>query len=334
MKLRHLPRFTHSLALASFGLVSLLGANRAAAADAVRITHDVEYYDGKDADNVRHKLDLYLPSDKRDFPVLMLVHGGAWVCGDKTLFGWGPDIARFFAGQGIGVVMPNYRLMPGVKYRDQAQDVARALSWTLRNIGRYGGSADQVFLCGHSAGGHLASLVMADDAYLKAEKIKTPPVKGVIAVSGIYDIPEINLSLPQGLADALPRLPGLMRPEKKDNDKPKVVAKDEKKGADVQLSLSLFGSVFGSDSKQRREASPLAHVRAGLPPFLLVYAENDLPLLPGMARQFARALKDARCDVQTLEVADRNHESVMFLANALDDPVARAVLKFITEHQR
>jgi acetyl esterase/lipase len=328
----HFANWLGVAALFAFGI-----PGRAVAAEPVRIAHDVDYYDGKDADPVRHKLDLFLPKDKRNFPVLILIHGGAWVCGDKTLFGWGPDIGRFFAGQGIGVVMPSYRLMPGVKVTDQAKDVARALAWTWRNINRYGGSAEQVFVCGHSAGGHLASLVMTDDAYLKAEKIEAPKVKGVIAVSGVYDIPEINLdlSLPQGLVDALPRLPGLMRPAQKDDNAPKAPAKEAKKEEPgVQLSLNLFGSMFGSDSRARRDASPLAHVHTGLPPFLLVYADNDLPLLPGMARQFARALKEARCEVQTLEVAQRNHESVMFVANSLEDPLARAVLKFVKDHQR
>jgi acetyl esterase/lipase len=312
--------FTHWLYIALISLTVPGLAAAATPAKTVRITHDVDYYHGKDADPVRHKLDLFLPTDKRDYPVLVLIHGGAWMCGDKTFFGWGPAIAEFFAGQGIGVVLPNYRLMPGAKYSDQARDVARALAWTLHNIGRYGGSAERVFLCGHSAGGHLASLVMTDGSYLKAEDI-TESVRGVITVSGVYDIPEINLALPTSWTDALKRGPA----EKKEVAKP---------AAPVQLSLSLFGSVFGECTKERREASPLAHVHAGLPPFLLVYAENDLPLLPGMARQFARALKEARCDVQTLEVARRDHESVMFSASALDDPVARAVLKFITDHLR
>ena len=53
----------------------------------VETVKDVAYYEGEDADKVKHKLDLYVPKDKKDFPVLFFVHGGAWISGDKNYFG-------------------------------------------------------------------------------------------------------------------------------------------------------------------------------------------------------------------------------------------------------
>ncbi len=68
---------------------------------------NLTYFDGDEADAVRHKLDLFLPKDKKDYPVLVFVHGGAWMFGDKSTFGMYSAVGRFLAENGIGVVMPN-----------------------------------------------------------------------------------------------------------------------------------------------------------------------------------------------------------------------------------
>ena len=69
-------------------------------------------------------------------------------------------------------------------------DVARAFAWTQRHIERYGGRSDRLFLCGHSAGGHLISLLATEESYLKAEKRSFKDIKGVLSISGVYEIPE------------------------------------------------------------------------------------------------------------------------------------------------
>jgi acetyl esterase/lipase len=75
----------------------------------------------------------------------------------------------------------------------------------------------------------------------------------------------------------------------------------------------------------------MQHVRPGLPPFLVISADNDLPTLPEMATDFAQALKAAKVPVQTMTVAGRNHNSIMFAAVQRDDPVAQAMLDFVRE---
>ena len=149
----------------------------------VEAVKDVAYYDGKDADPVKHRLDLYLPKGRKDFPVLFFVHGGAWKSGDKKTYA---PLGEVFARQGLGTVLVNYRLSPGVRHPAQVQDVARAFAWTHAHIGRYGGRADEVFVSGHSAGGHLVSLLATDDSYLKAEKLSLGDIKAVIPISGVY----------------------------------------------------------------------------------------------------------------------------------------------------
>jgi acetyl esterase/lipase len=71
------------------------------------------------------------------------------------------------------------------------------------------------------------------------------------------------------------------------------------------------------------------HVRPGLPPFLLINAENDLPSLSEMTEELQQALEGSGCVVQVLRVPGRNHNSIMFCAVVADDPVAQAILDFI-----
>jgi acetyl esterase/lipase len=296
---------------------------------AVKEVRNVAYYEGEGANPVYHRLDLYLPEGKKDFPVLVLVHGGAWMLGDRSFFGWGEDLGRHFAGRGIGVVMPSYRLSPAVKHPEHVKDVARVVAWTVRHIGCYGGDPAELFLCGHSAGGHLVSLLATDPSYLKAEGLSPAALRGVISVSGVYRIPAIDLDfkLPNLSAGALRPLTNLFGASDAGPAPPKMPTGGT--GRLGGLPLNLFGIVFGSDPRACAAASPMTYVRPGLPPFLLITAERDLPFLPGMARDFAAALRAARGDVRLRQVKGRGHEDVMFRATTTDDPVARAIESFV-----
>ena len=95
------------------------------------------------------------------------------------------------------------------------------------------------------------------------------------------------------------------------------------------VETDTFGPPFGDDPKARADAAPINHVRRGLPPFLLMISENDLPTLPGMAEEFAKALRDAGSEARLLKMAQRNHSSVLFSAIRPDDPTARALLEFV-----
>jgi acetyl esterase/lipase len=268
----------------------------------VRELHDLAYVEGKDPDASSHKLDLYLPQKKKDFPVLVFVHGGCWSFGDKSGGDLYPVFARTLAAQGVGVVVPNYRLSPWVKHPAHVKDVARAVAWTKKNAAKYGGDPKQLFIGGHSAGGHLVTLLATDEQYLKAEDLSRKDIRGVVAVSGVYRIPDkLEFNWPGN-------------------------------GEKVSLQANPFNYVFGSDHKAREAASPICHVSAGLPPFLLLYADMDLPLIPEMTKDFAAALKDKKCDVDTRKIADRNHNNIVFDAKRADDPVIRAIVEFVGRH--
>src|SRR6516164_6320643 len=108
------------LGWACWGLLAVcFGSSSVAAEDAtktnsssqvieVRKVLDVPYYQGADADPVKHKLDLYLPKNQTDFPVVFFVHGGAWRHGDKSGFlGFYGHLASSWARHGLGVVVTN-----------------------------------------------------------------------------------------------------------------------------------------------------------------------------------------------------------------------------------
>jgi acetyl esterase/lipase len=152
---------------------------------AVEKVTDIAYYDGPDADTVRHKLDVYYPKGQKDFPVVMFVHGGAWRFGTKDWYG---KLGEVLAQNGVGTVITNYRLSPKVMHPGHIDDVARAFAWTHKNVGKYGGRADQLFVCGHSAGGHLVALLSTDERYLKAHGLSLADIKGMIPMSGVYTV--------------------------------------------------------------------------------------------------------------------------------------------------
>jgi acetyl esterase/lipase len=158
-----------------------------AIAPSVEVKKDIVYAEGAAADAGKHKLDLYLPKDGRNpndghgFPVLIFIHGGSWRSGDRSNY---PALGNRFAKEGIGVAVPSYRLMPGAAHPAQIEDATAAVDWVIRNIAQHGGDVKRIYVSGHSAGGHLA-------AYVGLEKRFWPSIKGVLALSGVYDVSAI-----------------------------------------------------------------------------------------------------------------------------------------------
>ncbi|RMH69671.1 MAG: alpha/beta hydrolase, partial [Actinomyces sp.] len=139
--------------------------------EGVRVVRDIAY-----GDHPRHRLDLYLPdgaapdvtvadgaAPDRRLPVVLQIHGGAWIIGDKRQ--QGQPLLRHLARQGVVGVAMNYRLAPRHRFPDQLVDVKRAIAWIRTHIGEHGGDPDRLVVTGGSAGGHLAALaaLTADD---------------------------------------------------------------------------------------------------------------------------------------------------------------------------
>ncbi|MCU1336870.1 MAG: nlhH 1 [Bryobacterales bacterium] len=149
----------------------------------------ISYVEGAPADAEKHKLDLYLPRDKKNFPVLVFVHGGSWRSGDRSLY---RALGDRFARAGIGVAIPSYRLMPQNPHPAQIEDLAAAFDWVYRNISQHGGDASQIYLSGHAAGAHLSALLALDEKYLKKFDLARNAIRGVIAMSGVYNVDKLD----------------------------------------------------------------------------------------------------------------------------------------------
>ncbi len=119
------------------------------------------------------KLNVFTPRKSKNSPVVIFIHGGYWEHGDKKTYGF---LGRNFAKKELVTVIPNYTLSPDGNYDSMAKEVAAAIKWTHDYITNYGGNPEQIFLMGHSAGGHLIALVGTHPDYLKNVYL----IKGII----------------------------------------------------------------------------------------------------------------------------------------------------------
>jgi acetyl esterase/lipase len=221
-------------------------------------------------------------------------------------------------------VLPNYRLSPSVRHPVHARDVARAVRWTHDHIAERGGDPARMYLMGHSAGGHLVALLSTDESYLKAEGLAARDIKGVIPVSGVYHIPPGTLEVAIGGTAS-----SCLRPDQLVPLREETIPLVTLPPLDVRIQSDIFGPPFGDDANVRAAASPINHVRRGLPPFLIVCAERDLPTLADMAVEFQKALVRSGCSAELVRLKDRNHNTALFSMIRSDDPAARAVLRFV-----
>ncbi len=254
--------------------------------DDVRVINDVSYYDGKSKDEFRHKLDIYLPREGKKWPTVVFIHGGAWVMGGKRLVS---NVAYALAENGVACVSVNYRLTPRVQHPGHVKDVARAIAWTRKNLAKYGADTDALFISGHSAGSHLASLVSLDGKYLKKYRIDNRKLAGVIAISGVYEI-----------------------------------------------NHEVFEPVFTEDRKVWADASPINHIDKSSPPFLVLFAENDMDLhvpLINQAEDFYEELQRAGVDASIKEIRRTNHKTIISRIGNRHSATLSAMLDFIDDHR-
>jgi acetyl esterase/lipase len=178
-----MKRFLLTLVLCVAVPLTWAGDIKTAAPFEVEIVKGIAYREVEGADPIRNQLDLYLPKAKKNFPVLLFVHGGFWKSGNKDLYA---PLGQVYARNGIGTVIINYRLSPKVQHPAHVQDVASAFAWIHKNIAKHGGDPGNIFVCGHSAGGHLVSLLSTNETYLKAEDLAISDIRGTIPISGVH----------------------------------------------------------------------------------------------------------------------------------------------------
>ena len=147
-------------------------------------------------------LDIF-PTQQADAPVLVFIHGGYWRSLDKQGHSF---IAPAFTSEGACVVVPNYALCPAVTIPDICLQMVRALAWTWRHIAEHGGDPSRISVVGHSAGGHLAAMLLACVWPVVGKDLPADLVKSALSISGLYDLDPVRRA--PFLQEALRLTPG------------------------------------------------------------------------------------------------------------------------------
>jgi acetyl esterase/lipase len=271
--------------------------------DGVEKIRDVEYGAPLPGDKGRRNLlDIVRPSapgERR--PALLQIHGGGWVIGDKRE--QGQPLMAHLASRGWVCFAINYRLSPRATFPDHIVDVKRAIRWIRLHGAEYGADPNFVCVTGGSAGGHLAALaaVSANDPRFQPgfEAVDTR-LAAAVPFYGVYDF--------------LDRF-GIRGWQK--------------------MEPFLARTVLKCTPEENRElweaASPIAHVSAEAPPFLLVHGTHDSLTWLDEMRAFERALSEkSRQPVLTLELEGAQHAFDIFHSPRSAHAV-RAVTAFL-EH--
>ncbi len=277
----------------------------------VKIVKDIAYYDGEDAHPEKHKLNLFLPESKVPFPVIMWIHAGGWSIGDRE---GETALAMRFAERGIAVAAISRRLSSatwldpeshnvGVVHPEHVKDCARAFSWLLKNIERYGGDPKRLFISGHSSGAHLASLVATDPKYLAEYNISLNSIKGVIPIEGAYDIVGYHRLL---------------------------IEYNGREQADAHIH-----SVFETTEEQWGDASPTNYLSGNEVSFLVMTGtgsgDGHQIGFRNYLQHFEEASKNAeKSTIRFMDAKNRDHGNIILLMTRKDpDSIRKEILDFV-----
>lgn len=248
----------------------------------------------------RFELDVYHHREQpAGAPVLLQVHGGGWVIGNKDQ--QGVPLMLHMAARGWVCVAVNYPLSPRARWPEHIVALKRAIQWIRTHCGEYGADPSFVAATGGSAGGHLAAMVAlsADDKSLQPgfEHVDTA-VQACVPHYGVYDFTDES-----GAKFTRQRLNSLLR-----------------------RYVMSAGASYPDDY---RAASPLYRVSADAPPFLVLHGTNDTLVPVAEARAFVARLRAvARNPVVYAELRGAQHAFDIF-PSLRSAGVLRGVARFL-----
>jgi acetyl esterase/lipase len=252
--------------------------------DGVTVRSDLVF---SSPDGVELQLDLYLPPTPSP-PLCLWLHGGGWARGSRTVRA--AERLLPVAASGVAVAAVQYRLSGEATFPAQLDDVRAAVRWLRRNAADLGLDAERVGVWGASAGGHLAALLALcpDD---RDADLGDSSVQAAVCWFPVTDLTLRDTDVPAG---PLPSFASGPR-------------------ADPSPEALLLGA--GSVAEvlaEARAASPVTHVHAGAPPFLLVHGDRDGMVPAEHSRDLHRALLAAGVDSTLWLLAGANHEDPGF----------------------
>jgi acetyl esterase/lipase len=237
--------------------------NRPALPEGVRVINDAPYVPGG---HERQKLDLYLPRDGQNWPLVVWIHGGAWQGGSKER-----PPALPLLRQGYAVASINYRLSQHAAFPAQLEDCKAAIRWLRAHAGEYGYDAERIGVWGASAGGHLVALLGTTSdvkTFDVGENLdQSSAVQAVVDFFGPTDFLQMNKQ-----AGEESRL---------DHDAP-----------NSPESRLIGGPVLDNPDKAQR-ANPIAYISASDPPFLIMHGDEDHTVPIGQSELLDAALQKA-----------------------------------------
>jgi acetyl esterase/lipase len=263
----------------------------------VRVTRDIPY--ASEAGR-RNQLDVYSPRVAvHEAPVLLQVHGGGWVIGNKREQAL--PLMNYLAARGWVCVAANYRLSPRATFPDHLIDLKRALRWIRENIAEFGGDPRFVAASGGSAGGHLSSLLALtanDPEYQPGFEDLDTSLRACVPFYGVYD-----LCGRYGL--------------------------QARHGVDSFFARLVMKKRFADEPDAFRRASPMHRIHPGAPPFFVIHGSHDSLASVEEARQFAKLLREtSKAPVAYAEVPGAQHAFEVFHSRRTTH-VVRAVGRFM-----
>ncbi|MCB1128281.1 MAG: alpha/beta hydrolase, partial [Verrucomicrobiae bacterium] len=202
--MKRTPSTNHRAQVVAAGIAFLLAGSSRAAEPApdgpgYQTERNILYRPAPETDayaQERCRLDLYHPSNKKDFATVVWFHGGGLKAGSKSL----PSGLK---EKGVAVVPVNYRLHPKVTSPAYVEDAAAAVAWTFKHIAEYGGSPERIFVSGHSAGGYLTSMVGLDKRWLEEFGIDANQIAGLIPFTG-HTVTHFTIRKERGISEFQP----------------------------------------------------------------------------------------------------------------------------------
>lgn len=265
-------------------------------------------YDAPSA-NKDNKLDIYYQKNNgTNKPVIVMIHGGAWLVGDKATSSVVKNKAEFFVNKEDYIfVSINYRMEKNNIHPQEVSDVSYAIKWVYENINKYGGDKNNLIVMGHSAGAHLATLVTTNHKYLNNVNVPVKSIKGVVSLdTGGFD------------------LPYLLRSE--------TIKNDIGRGVKNKLILDRIQNTYEMAWKNYsindlNDASPINFVNRNVPATLLIESSKDKAHQLA-ADRFQKVLLNNGVSVDRKEY-HYSHEEINDNLGLTEDPITKDVDDFI-----